>query len=604
VLTLLVGHPTVHLLAWSQDSKRLASGDPDGVKVWDAGTHRVLLNLHRHVNMLQSVSWSPDGRRLASVGDQAVKVWDAATGEELLHFPAGLLGGGVAWSQDGRRLAAPAEQAGAVKVWDASPGYALPDLSPTPTPPSARRADADLRGNFARALLRLGRFQDAVQAYEAALNLFEQVPEEFPGDVTHLQARAELLRELGDAHKARGRRADAQTAYRRALTLFEEVWVAESTGRRSLPRYLLETSDRLIALLVEDGQFAPAIAERRRLLQRFPDSAELLNNQAWSLATSPDPSLRDPGEALDLAKRATTLVRLDGTYLNTLGVAHYRNRAWKDALEPLFLSVALRKGGNSFDFFFLAMAHWQLGEKDRARNWYARAVAWMEKHKPKDKELLYVRAEAEALIGAPKPPGGSSKEADAADNLRIVMMEVIRRAEPKAAVERVAFAQLCQEVGKRYAAASRFYAEAFADPSGQGLIPLRGAQVNVTLWYRSKATRAAALAGCGQGEDAAGLGEMQRLRWRQQALTWLRADLRACEQHLDREPMEARPKVTEKMRQWLAEPDFNGVRGAEALARLPEAERAAWARLWADVADLLARTKEPPPRAKEKPDKP
>jgi hypothetical protein len=53
-----------------------------------------------------------------------------------------------------------------------------------------------------------------------------------------------------------------------------------------------------------------------------------------------------------------------------------------------------------------------------------------------------------------------------------------------------------------------------------------------------------------------------------------------------------------------AEADFNGVRGAEALGRLPAEERAAWARLWPDVADLLTRAKEPMPRDKEKPDKP
>jgi hypothetical protein len=30
-------------------------------------------------------------------------------------------------------------------------------------------------------------------------------------------------------------------------------------------------------------------------------------------------------------------------------------------------SMELRKGDNSFDWFFLAMAHWQLGEKEQVR---------------------------------------------------------------------------------------------------------------------------------------------------------------------------------------------------------------------------------------------
>jgi hypothetical protein len=42
------------------------------------------------------------------------------------------------------------------------------------------------------------------------------------------------------------------------------------------------------------------------------------------------------------------------------------------------------------------------------------------------------------------------------------------------------------------------------------------------------------------------------------------------------------------------------VRGPEALARLPEAERLAWQKLWADMADTLARAEgriPPPPQA-------
>jgi hypothetical protein len=49
--------------------------------------------------------------------------------------------------------------------------------------------------------------------------------------------------------------------------------------------------------------------------------------------------------------------------------------------------------------FFLAMAHWQLGETEEARRWYDRAVAWMDKNLTQDDELKRFRAEAEALMG-------------------------------------------------------------------------------------------------------------------------------------------------------------------------------------------------------------
>ena len=43
------------------------------------------------------------------------------------------------------------------------------------------------------------------------------------------------------------------------------------------------------------------------------------------------------------------------------------------------------------------------------------------------------------------------------------------------------------------------------------------------------------------------------------------------------------------MRHWREDIDFAGVRGPEALAKLPEAERKPWQELWDDVANTLAR---------------
>jgi hypothetical protein len=51
------------------------------------------------------------------------------------------------------------------------------------------------------------------------------------------------------------------------------------------------------------------------------------------------------------------------------------------------------------------MAHWQLGHRDEARTWYARAAEWMQKHKPHDDDQRRYRAEAAELLGlvAPAP---------------------------------------------------------------------------------------------------------------------------------------------------------------------------------------------------------
>ena len=72
---------------------------------------------------------------------------------------------------------------------------------------------------------------------------------------------------------------------------------------------------------------------------------------------------------------------------------------WKAALTALKKATDLRFGGTINDWFFLAMTHWQLGEKDEARKWYDQAVKRMERNAPRDEELLRLRAEAEQVLG-------------------------------------------------------------------------------------------------------------------------------------------------------------------------------------------------------------
>jgi hypothetical protein len=144
---------------------------------------------------------------------------------------------------------------------------------------------------------------------------------------------------------------------------------------------------------------------------------------------------------------------------------------------------------------------------------------------------------------------------------------------------------------QRYAAAARWYAEVFtADPQALADPPYN---------HRYHAACAAARAGCGQGQDAADLDATSRAGLRRQALDWLRGELGSWCRVLEKEPEKALA-VAHGMQDWLGQAYFDGVRGPEALAKLPEAERQAWQRLWTEVEDTLARAEgriPPPPKA-------
>jgi eukaryotic-like serine/threonine-protein kinase len=132
-----------------------------------------------------------------------------------------------------------------------------------------------------------------------------------------------------------------------------------------------------------------------------------------------------------------------------------------------------------------------------------------------------------------------------------------------------------------HAAAARLYTDAFAaDPK---LADDRSAQ------QRYNAARAAALAGCGQGNDDPPPDEAARVSLRQQALGWLRAELAAWGRILDAGDPKLRAGVAPTLIHWKRDSDLAGVRDADALSKLPEAERKLWQALWTDVDRLLER---------------
>jgi hypothetical protein len=151
--------------------------------------------------------------------------------------------------------------------------------------------------------------------------------------------------------------------------------------------------------------------------------------------------------------------------------------------------------------------------------------------------------------------------------------------QPADFAECLALAEMCRLYKHLYAASARWYGAAFGLRPASADDPSTGNRYNAAC--------AAALAGCGQGEDAGKLEDKERARLRKQALDWLRADLTAWRSLLDKGPEKARPAIVKQLRHWQKDDDLAGVRDEGPVARLPEAERVAWQRLWADVGKAL-----------------
>jgi eukaryotic-like serine/threonine-protein kinase len=200
---------------------------------------------------------------------------------------------------------------------------------------------------------------------------------------------SEAHRYIADALRVKGQMAEAGAEYREAISLKPDSFAAHNN---------------LGAVLQHQGKIKEAVAAFSDALKLAPKNAMVHNNLAWLMATSSDPNIRDPARAVELARKAVALDLNYGDGWSTLGTAQYRAGDWKGAVATLTKALQLRKGGDSFDYFFLAMADWQLGDKSDARQWYDKGVEWMNKNRPHDEELRRFRAEAAALLGVANSP--------------------------------------------------------------------------------------------------------------------------------------------------------------------------------------------------------
>jgi superkiller protein 3 len=217
------------------------------------------------------------------------------------------------------------------------------------------------------ALCRKGEIEESLAAYQQAARLKPDY--------------AWAHCDLGDCFNRMGRPDQAIAECQEALRL-----------KPDFPCALIN----LAAALGEQGKPAEAITALEHAFRLDPDFAGTRNQLAWLLATCPDAKFRDAKRAVGLAQEAVQITP-NADNLNTLGIAYYRAGKCRDAIQTLERATKLHSG-DAYDWFFLAMAHGQVGEKARAKQFHQQAVQWMEKYRPKNPELLRFRAEAEELL--------------------------------------------------------------------------------------------------------------------------------------------------------------------------------------------------------------
>jgi len=304
------------------------------------------------------------------------------------------------------------------------------------------------------AVRRTARPHQAQKAYERGLHLYEELVAASPQIPRYqgylgltLDALAVLWRQRGDLQRAREYSERAVRHQRTALTSSPGSFtygIALQNHYRHLGETLLLMGDheraaraahelanvisrcpfggsdamdmlaRSATLVQSDARLPQRDKEIR--IERYLKEAVMLaqnaaqncgdglprvkNNIAWFLASCPDPRHRKPAEAVRLARAAVEVEGNIFCYWNTLGLAHYRNGEYKNAIRALKKSIDLnRRRGDSLDWFILAMAQWQAGDKEQAQKSFDQAVR--QQSASSDVELSRFRAEAARLLERP-----------------------------------------------------------------------------------------------------------------------------------------------------------------------------------------------------------
>jgi tetratricopeptide (TPR) repeat protein len=396
-----------------------------------------------------------------------------------------------------------------------------------------RAAQAQRPGDFwvnfklARALPKK-QMGEAVGYYRAALAVRPGTPA--------------VLINLGNALLDQGQRAEAVRAYRRAIALDPKVPAAHNN---------------LGNALFAQGRRAEAVKAYRRAIALDPKNAHFPTNLGNVLKVQ-----GKLAEAVKAYRRAIALDPKDAWAHYSLGGALYARGKLAEAVKEYRRAIDINPK--------LLQAHAGLGPGLLVLGRFAEA-------RRATRRWLGLLPDGNPLRRFAVQQLRRCQELLALDRKLTTLLQGTGK--PDGPAEGLGFADLCVRYKKRYAAAARFYADAFAAHPKVA--------EDLQAGHRYNAACAAALAGCGQGKDATRLEAKEKTQLRGQALTWLRADLALRGKQLTGGKPPDRQPAGQALRHWQKDPDLASVRNPKALAKLPEAERKEWEKLWAEVNAVL-----------------
>jgi serine/threonine-protein kinase len=291
-----------------------------------------------------------------------------------------------------------------------------PARKDVPLDVGSRDSYAGSLGMLGLCLHQLGEYDRSIELLRRQVALMEETIAEFPQEQGHRLRLVYALSNLIHPLRSTGRRHEAAAASGRAANLIQDL-IDQYPGSRSYQEIATRVLSNHGGMFSDWGDCGEAVKAYRRalellesLLRSQPDGPEYRKQRTESrahlaeiLAICHDPAVRDPAQAVVLARQIVADEPAHASYWSVLGSALFATGKPKDALEAYEKSLALDRGDQPVTWFLLARVHGAIGNRLEARDWFDKGMDWMERKKSTDARLIRVRDEAKAALDGPSP---------------------------------------------------------------------------------------------------------------------------------------------------------------------------------------------------------